>query len=86
MGLLLALQYVHYVEHKVRKAKYSFLRFIITMMSILGLAWLLAETGGFNKSHWAIDLLGPTILLSSAILLGRYFLRKKGISLLDKPE
>ncbi|MBO6824330.1 MAG: hypothetical protein JJ890_18530 [Pseudomonadales bacterium] len=56
------------------------------MMSILGLAWLLAETGGFNKSHWAIDLLGPTILLSSAILLGRYFLRKKGISLLDKPE
>lgn len=80
MGSLVGLQYVHYVEHKVKRIKYSSFRFVITIVLLLGFVWMLANVGGFEKRHWFVDFVPVVIMFASILLSSRYLLKRKGIS------
>ena len=84
MGILGGQLYVHYIEYQVKKIKYSFLRYVVTMLSIFFFVWVLAETEGFEKRHWALDLLPIVFMVVGIVLTVKILFNKKGISFLNK--
>lgn len=79
-GVLFGLQYVHYVEHKIKKIRYSYIRYVMTIFLILLLALAIAELGGFEKKHWLLDLLPIILIIMSVYFTVKYLFKKKNLS------
>ncbi len=84
MGMLGGQLYVHYVEYQLRKTKYSYLRYAVTIFLIFFLVWVLATTDGFQQRHWTLDLLPIVCMITGIFLTVKILFKKKGIRFLNK--
>ena len=84
MGILAGQLFVHYVEHQLRKKKYSYVRYFATVFSILFLVWLVAKIGGFEKRYWMLDLFPIAFMVIGIFLSVKIVSKKRGASLPGK--
>jgi len=84
MGILFGFQYVHYMEHKVKKTRFSYFRYVITIILILLLALVIAETNGFEKKTWLLDFFPLSIMILSIYLTVKFLFKKKHINFTNK--
>lgn len=83
IGVLGGQLFVHYIEHKLNKIKYSYLRYVVTMVSIFFLIWVLVKAGGFEKKeHWVLSLLPIVFMIASMLLTVKFLFKKKAIEIL----
>jgi len=84
MGLLLSLQYVHFVEYKLGRVRYSYIRLVGTLGLIFGFIEILARTGGYEDRHWSVGILFIMTALASIFISSYILLKKKNIRFLGK--
>jgi undecaprenyl pyrophosphate phosphatase UppP len=83
IGILLGMQYVHIVEHQVRATRYSYVRYISSLVVILFLAWVVIKTGGLERKDWIYTLLPFFSIGISVVITVKILFKKKGMSFLD---
>ena len=90
LGLLVAGQFVRYIEYSKNRNKPSYkkymVNFILRFLLVFGLIYIMAITEGEETECWVLSLLPLISAVLTIVLTVKVLFKKKGMSFLNKEE
>lgn len=84
IGVLAGQLLAHYLEYQIKGIKYSYIRYVLTIPSILLMALLAAELGGFEKHNKILDFLPIILMIAGVFVTAKILLKKKDIKFMGQ--